>query len=493
VSVVVERNVTIEKLRILLSLGHESAELDYKDSCDLQCTRSKVELAKDVGAFQSCGGYIIIGVDNNGKPTGSLTEERVKDWDETKIRKQLGKYIPEPIDLLTAVYKIDNCLVAILYIGTSSNYVCVFKSDGNYEKDGRPLTIFKAGDVYIRNGTASERWQKQDFEKLLVQVKAEMKEQARTEFSESLKTMAKEMNEGLLIQSSAKVPLNSLKWNIDAQNFHLTVTELLRTGDRIAIRSLLLDMEKRGFGVEPLSDESILLLDRLVILGIASIILEEKDDVIKEVLRVLFFLYSKAFPKASNSRNERFGLEIILRVMLLGSLALRRRRFSIIRMLVLQSSPDVTEDYNNWIRHSVVTCSRSNILSNSKKGELIELSRKCAELKSEFIIDVPLDNDLLLNSLCQFDLLWNLIAMDEVADSQRDWDWYPSFSRFNSERTEPIIVSLINDEALREILFKPSFINRLTKHLKSLNDVSRKEYFMNWSGFHNNTILGLLE
>ena len=61
--VVVDGVVSDEKLSELLALQTEYPELDLKATIDLTSTRDVVELAKDVGAMQVGGGYIVIGVD----------------------------------------------------------------------------------------------------------------------------------------------------------------------------------------------------------------------------------------------------------------------------------------------------------------------------------------------------------------------------------------------------------------------------------------------
>lgn len=68
--VVIDGIVSDEKLAALLALQTEYPELDFKEKVDLGDTGSKAELAKDIGAMQVLGGYIIVGVDDNGVPTG---------------------------------------------------------------------------------------------------------------------------------------------------------------------------------------------------------------------------------------------------------------------------------------------------------------------------------------------------------------------------------------------------------------------------------------
>ena len=99
---VVEPVVTEEKLRQLLDEQHESVTLDYKTKLCLDHTRDLVELAKDVGAMQIEGGFIVIGADNNGTLTGELTERDVKLLDEATVRPKQNRIKNVPTYQITA-------------------------------------------------------------------------------------------------------------------------------------------------------------------------------------------------------------------------------------------------------------------------------------------------------------------------------------------------------------------------------------------------------
>jgi riboflavin synthase alpha subunit len=58
--------VGLEILQMVLEQGTETTDVDYKSTLDLSRTHDKVELAKDVAAFQAVGGHIVIGVDGQG-------------------------------------------------------------------------------------------------------------------------------------------------------------------------------------------------------------------------------------------------------------------------------------------------------------------------------------------------------------------------------------------------------------------------------------------
>jgi hypothetical protein len=64
--------LNVDTLERLLNEGGERAELDFKRMCNLSERRDVVELSKDIGAMQIKGGYIVIGADDNGEPTGEV-------------------------------------------------------------------------------------------------------------------------------------------------------------------------------------------------------------------------------------------------------------------------------------------------------------------------------------------------------------------------------------------------------------------------------------
>jgi hypothetical protein len=68
--IVVEPVVSAEKLRDLLARGTEYPTLEFKRELPIETKTGIIELAKDVGAMQVQGGYIVIGVDGRGNPSG---------------------------------------------------------------------------------------------------------------------------------------------------------------------------------------------------------------------------------------------------------------------------------------------------------------------------------------------------------------------------------------------------------------------------------------
>lgn len=149
-------------LRELLAAGHESDTVDFKRSLDLGDTRAVVELAADVAAFQFDGGYLVIGVDNFGSPTGELTPAQLRLLDEATLRPKLERYLPGPIDLRVVQQQIDGNTVVLIRVGRHPDGFVIMKADGQTSE----ALVFRKGDVYMRHGTSSERWNQSDIPRI---------------------------------------------------------------------------------------------------------------------------------------------------------------------------------------------------------------------------------------------------------------------------------------------------------------------------------------
>lgn len=166
--------------------GSRVQTLDFKETCDLSSKEDLVEVAKDVGAMQVDGGFIVVGVDSQGRPTGRFTEVQAELFDEATLRAKLAKWIPEPFDLKVGVHHHDGNLLAVVYVGPSPEGCCIFRADGQYEKNGKQMTVFRASDVFVRHGTASERAQQHDLGRIFARAAQRWAEQEGERFAAHL-------------------------------------------------------------------------------------------------------------------------------------------------------------------------------------------------------------------------------------------------------------------------------------------------------------------
>jgi len=146
-------------LRDLLRAAHEHEALDYKRMLDLADGDALLDIVKDIAAFSAAGGYIVIGCDDRGHPSGMVTDAHATLFDESRLRAKVTRYLPEPLTLRTARHEVDGNRLVVVYVGPHPDGFVILQRDGQ-TSNGH---AFRRGDVFVRHGTASERWSASDF------------------------------------------------------------------------------------------------------------------------------------------------------------------------------------------------------------------------------------------------------------------------------------------------------------------------------------------
>lgn len=180
-------SVAAQALADLLAIQAERDWLDYKQQCDLSATHNVVELAKDLGAMMITGGYIVVGADDRGQPTGDVLHPEL--FDAATLHAKLTKYLPKPFEIRSATHDYQGQSYAILYIAAHQDGFCVFAGEGSYQGPGaQPRIVFRPGDVFARHGTRSERWQQNDITVIKRQLRADA-DRLRDDTSETLRLL----------------------------------------------------------------------------------------------------------------------------------------------------------------------------------------------------------------------------------------------------------------------------------------------------------------
>ena len=164
--------VGADTLARLLALQGERDWLDYKSRCDLSLTRDVVEITKDIGAMMIAGGYIVVGADDNGQPAGEAAQLDL--FDPATVHAKVAKYLPDPFEIRVARHPCGNQSYAVIYVAPHAAGFCVFECDGNYTDSVKGTrTVFRAGDVFARHGTRSERWNQRDIAEIKQRLQAD--------------------------------------------------------------------------------------------------------------------------------------------------------------------------------------------------------------------------------------------------------------------------------------------------------------------------------
>lgn len=494
--IVVEPVVNEEKLAALLAEQCESEALDYKDAEDLTDKRSLIEITKDIAALQAVGGYLVIGVDGRGVPTGKMIPALAKHFDEATLRPMLAKFLAPPINLLTAEHSVDGKTVVLVYVAPHPDGFAIIDKIGQYSVPGKPhpTTVFQPGDVFVRHGTSSERWRQTDLPRLFQRRDARLEADARTQFSRILA----EVQQGQQGQQIASGPAAAFTWEVDTASFEATATELARRDDRAPIRLLLLRMTGDADHLLSAGEQERLgtLLDRLTSLTAITITLdaEELRDL---ALDTLVSVYRLGFTATGQRRTDlevrpqALWLDVATRVEALGALAVRLHAWKTARALALQPPLAAgTNRYLSWLRHGLTEAANVRLMEADGqpiRGSLIALGRnhihQIPALRPDRWNDESHDpdlrapvaaSDMLLDSLCQFDALWCLVALTE-GGSAKIRQVYTSFAAYYPQRTEPVIVRLVEDQDLRNSLFKDGGGWTLHSDLKILLERAHSE------------------
>ncbi|HZE69308.1 MAG TPA: hypothetical protein VE135_07305 [Pyrinomonadaceae bacterium] len=494
---VIEPVITEEKLRQLLDEQHESGSLDYKAQLSLDDTRSLVEFAKDVGAMQVDGGFIVIGADNGGNPTGRVTARHAKLFDEATVRPKLLRYLPEPLEVRCAQHSISGQLLVLFYVGPNPDGFCIFKADGNYPGG----TAFRAGEVFARHGTSSEPWRQSDIKKVFERRLAAAKEDWRRELAMSLEHTAL----GSKAQTLSRAPAAALTWQLDEKTFISIITEQLRNGDTIPLILLMnqLPADAKTLLTSNQETDFLTLLDRLACLGALFLSLDRSKE-FSEVVKVLNRIYDIGLSDSGEGRSglalkpSKLWLEVIRRVYALGALAVRRENWDAVRLLIVQRPRGlvVGEFYNNWLRHALTMASRSGDFQQQQNGRKVDLPllSLCQQTAlGNTCLSEDVDEDTLLDSLAQFDVFFNVVAISSQSRTLGS-DYYPNFSRFYSRRSDPAFRRIIEDPTVRETLGIGNG-EQLASSLRKLFKVAHEESFKysGWDGVFDRSVNAFLD
>ena len=179
----------------LLAEQAEASWLDYKTDTDLNDRQACIEIVKDIGAMSMDGGYLVIGADDKGRPAGSPVT-RPELFDEARLSAKVKRYLPSVV-LRTAPHALDGQDYVVVYAAPHPDGFAIFAVDGLYTQQatGKQVTVFRAGEVFARHGTASERWQQGDVARIRSRLRAGIT--ANQDAATRLQSLAERLTERL--------------------------------------------------------------------------------------------------------------------------------------------------------------------------------------------------------------------------------------------------------------------------------------------------------
>jgi hypothetical protein len=493
VAIIVEPVLTVEKLRECLNEQHEQAALDYKRSMDLKTTKDVLELAKDVGAFQAepNGGYIVVGADGHGAPVDDMSDVDKLQFDEARLRSRLEGFFSAPIDLGSAVHSIDGKTLVLIYVGPAKNGWNIFARNGEYQDpvSRQSRFVFREGEVFVRRGTSSVRWRSEDQERLLRQVMAVRRESWRKELREELSATTEVRTSVENLRRGGKG--EALSWRLDAAGFDELVLQLLRNVDDIPLRRMLFEARRDATSLHRSgSNELADAIDRVAELA-ALALAYRRSEWFEVAVDTLVRIYENGFDhrgfEIGNRASVELWLEVVSRVHALGALATRLEAWGAVAHLASRRPRgEQFKWYGSWLRHGLTMAARANMVDG--ESNLIARGANVARRLEALCPDTDPADEELVTSLCQFDVYgcFNVMGARRSTDSG---NFYPSFSRYQSYRSEPAFVRLIDDVDVRTQIFGED-LEWLAVCMKEL--IYRAEHegmrYMSWMGLNDERI-----
>jgi hypothetical protein len=132
------------------------------------------------------GGYILVGADDNGQPAGDVEHPEL--FDPATLHAKLAKYLPRPFEIRSATHRHQGQSYTLIYVVPHPDGFCVFEQDGAYPDGKRPSLAFRAGEVFARHGTSSERWNQRDAAVIKQRLQADA-DRGRDQEAEALKLL----------------------------------------------------------------------------------------------------------------------------------------------------------------------------------------------------------------------------------------------------------------------------------------------------------------
>jgi hypothetical protein len=151
-----------------LSAKRESKYIDFKTGLDLKEPHTWCELIKDIIAMaNSGGGLILVGLNNNGQPSG-FDPTPILNLDPAIVCDKIRKYTNIDFDECEISEQIKNgSRIACILVRAVSSPI-VFTSPGTYRvSEKKQKTAFSNGTIYFRHGAKSEPGTTEDIRKVV--------------------------------------------------------------------------------------------------------------------------------------------------------------------------------------------------------------------------------------------------------------------------------------------------------------------------------------
>lgn len=474
--VVVDGVVNREKLEQLLAFGAEQEALDFKKTLDLSngAKKARLDFVRDCLAMASLpnGGYLVIGVDESGRPALDQSPIHPAHFDSAALTQRLQGFVFEVPQITAKVHSLaiqgSHWDVALIHIAPPAGRLPLpVAKSGTYQdpQSSKEVPVLRIGQIFVRDGTSTVELNYSHWARLLERYREQIKAEAREDVNHLIEAFASSLASR---NGSVRPPLLI---DMDDRAFAAAV----RVASRKQLSHALGELSTSGRGVLPSSDSFANALDKITIIG-ANAILNKRSRVLAKAIRALRTIYDAAPPPSAfevrltgvqAKASATVWREILTRVFVLGSAAVRCGDWDAVRALTLEAVNETQGyEYKSWLRHGLVYAYRANVVEGEgeplaglilSRARHYVLEHPSARPDVAFVENASLFSttssaeDIYLNSLCQFDFAWCVVASLGTSGNASE-QFYPSYSAFELTRTYPLIRQLEADADVRTTL-----------------------------------------
>lgn len=472
-AVTVDGRTDMEKLIELLG-EPEQEHLDFKEDVDLSRSEDKVKFVKDVIAMSNCppGGYLLIGVSDSGEPVAPIGTFDRKRFDGARLNDLIKNYTEGQIHIISQLHERKGKEVVLIYTHHEGSGLPVpMNKLGQYKNEkGKDDVCFRPGEVWLREGPQNVllRWSHWDM--LLRRRDQRIREEARTDINSLIAELSKALRGG---PGKISIPLTA---DMADEAFVESMITNLEIGSDLRIGQFLAS----AIATDGNTDAFCQSLDKLTIVAVQALALGV-PDITKRAVDTLIKIYRQLDHDAAAQK-----LEVIVRAYVIGAAAVRYRAWGVIRDLVLHPSsahPSLNYVYSSWIREGQVKASRSELFPGDSRGSLMIPSARLLAIEHaamrpylpsvETSIDDSYDSpDRLLDSLCQFDILYCLVV---AAEGRHRGKAYPASSAFQQERANPALSLVVSNAEVRRELLPESDDARVAQAMHEVFELAKNQ------------------
>jgi hypothetical protein len=318
-----------EKLYELLEAG-EQTHLDYKAWLDLQDSADRLSFVKDAVAMSNRpeGGYILVGVDDEGAPcvdAGTLDRKR---FDGAHLGQLVRKYIEGQIEIHSQVHDLDGGreVVLVRVEGHRDGLPVPMAKVGQFETaPGKTVTVFREGEVVVREGSANVPLRHSHWPDLLAERDRRIRGQAQADVQDLAATLTEHL------QAQGGTAGSPLRIEMDESVFTAAVEANLEAERDVQIRQFLKQVRNSAGASVSAQHREGDTLDQLAIV-VAQALVFDREALAREAVDTLHVIYVSLA-----EHGDRFARElvaILVRVYALGSFAWRGQHWAFVRDMV---------------------------------------------------------------------------------------------------------------------------------------------------------------